>query len=452
MVKKILTFSKILLIGFIQLNAQKGIELIHADSVIGSKIAEQNIRDYIGNVFLRQGDIEIKCEKATHFIDNNSASFSGKVYIRRANLLLQSEFIEYDGNKSEANSPSDFSILDTNAKLYAKKGHYNFRTNVAHFRDSVLFSDLEVKINSDELFYDRKSDIIISIGNSKLETDSLIHFADTLEYNRKLQILKSKKNAKVLTKFEGYQVIAGQIFLNREKKYSWATEFPMILYIDSSITQMELNFPERKLIRYDSLLIFADSIFATLQSNVHQFYFYRNVKLFKQDVTVSSAYGYFEKETGWGYFIEKPFIWVDSTEFRCDSLCFFVKENKITRLKLIGKGSIFSPSKIYPKNVNVILSDTFWVYFLDGKIDYVYGRGNSKTSYFIESKDEGVNLANYMSDSLKIYFENSQAHSVTWFGNVYGEVIPNKIYAQNLNKYYNLPKDYLINKPQSSSK
>lgn len=445
-------FLVILLVGFFQLFGQQEIELIHADSVIGYKIVEQNVRDFIGNVVLQQGNIEIKCNKATHYVESNSAILIGNVRIRRANLLLHSDYMEFDGNNSEAISRSSISIFDSSTRLTAKHGLYNFKTNMAHFRDSVVFSDLDMKITTEELLFNRKSNIVFAIGNAKLETDSILQLADTLEYNRNQQILQAKNNAKTFAKFEGYQVLAGQILFNRKKKYSWAIDSPVIIYIDSSITEEQLNFPENKPIRYDSLLIFADSIVATLNYNIHKFFFYSNVRLFKDNLTVSSFYGYFEKETERGYFTINPFIWVDSTEFRCDSICFRTKKNKISEIQLIGKGSIYSPSKIFTNNINIILSDTFWVYFLNEEIDYVFGRGNSKTSYFLESEKEGITLANYMSDSLKIYFVNSEAFSVVWFGNVYGEVIPDKILYQNLNKYYKLPKDYLIYKPQRFSK
>lgn len=450
--KYISYFLVIFLIGSFQLFAQKEIELVHADSVIGYKTGEQNVRDFIGNIVLRQGNIEIICNKAIHYIESNSAILIGNVCIRQANLLLNADFIEFDGNKSEAISHSSLSILDSNTKLSAKQGFYNFKTNVAHFRDSVEFSDLDMKISAEELLFNRKSNIVFAIGNAKLETDSILHLADTLEYNRHQQILNARNNAKVFTKFEGYQVLAGQIFFNREKKYFWAIESPVIIYVDTSINDVQLNLPENKSIRYDSLLIFADSIVATLDSNIHKFSFYSNVRLFKENLTVSSFFGYFEKETERGYFTINPIIWFDSTELRCDSLCFRTKKNKISEIQLIGEGSIYTPSKIFTKYINIILSDTFWVYFLNGKINYVFGRGNSKTFYFLESEKEGINLVNYMSDSLKIYFENTEAHSVVCFGHVYGEVIPDKIFNQNLNKYYNLPKDYLIYKPKRFSK
>lgn len=444
-------FALSLLLIFLLLSnlfSQKQIEIIHSDSVIGYKLDKENVRDFIGNVLLRQGNIELRCEKATHFVESNSAILRNKVQISNANIWISSEYIEYNGDLSEAASHSKITIIDSTTKLTAKSGYYNFKTNIAFFRDSVTLSDNTSQITANEIVYDKKTQTILAIGNTKLETDSLLIYADTLEYERTQMILIAKTNVRVYTKFEGYIIYGGYIYYNRKDRLSWAIKNPSVIYIDSTIKEERLDFPEMRVVHYDSLFIFADSIVATSHLDRYYFNFYHNVKFFRGNITGLSSYAFFEKVSGFGYFVGKPILWVDSTELRADSVCFRLAENKFSEIELVRNGVIYSPSKIFPENINIIQSDTFCIHFDSGKIRYVLGVGNTKTSYFLESEEEGVNLANYSSDSLKIFFNKNEASVVTWFGNVYGEVIPDRVFLQNLHKYYTQPYDYLIFRPK----
>lgn len=447
------TFLFILTILF-PLNSfsNKQIELIHSDSVVGYKIGVQNVRDFIGNVFLRQGNIELRCEKATHFLDNNSAILIGNVKVTQNSLSLYSDYIEFNGNLSEAMSNTNISIIESTTKLFAKKGRYNFNTNTANFEDSVKFFELDGRLISDELVFNRQTQIAIAIGKVKLETDSLIVLADTLEYDRNKLIIQAKSNAEVVTKFDNYKLLAGYFFLNRKERVSYAIKSPEVIYIDSTILSEKLNFSVEKVIKYDSLFIFADSVVALNHNDKFDLIFFNNVKLFRENLSATSSFAFFERHTGFGYLIGNPLAWVDSTELRGDSILFWIERNNISTIELIGNGVILSPSQINPKNLNLILSDIFWINFGKGEIRHLAGKGNCKTSYFIESDKEGINLANYSSDSLKIYFNDGKVVSISWYGRVYGEVIPDKIFSPNLKKFYNSPSDYLILKPRRLEK
>lgn len=429
--------------------SQQPIQLIHSDSVIGYRIGTQNVRDFVGNVHLRQGNLDLYCGKAIHFIDENKAILISNVKITQDMMVLTSDYIEYDGNKSEAYSQGAIQIVDTVNTLTAKKGTYYFKSRIARFSDSVVLQDKFSILRANIIDFDRSKNISYAYENVFLENDSLELICDSLTYDKRQDIFFAFSNVRVVIKQYPTTLYAGYLENHRRIGYTFATFSPAVVYVDSVIEQVDVNFDQNKKVRYDSLWVFADSLFSFRKEEGDELVCRNNVQIFRDKFSGVAGFAKYFRNNNYGYLLDFPIVWYDSTEFRGDSITFSLDNNSLNIINIAGDGRIYSFSQDNSRYINAIQSDTFWIYFNNNKISYLSGKGEAKTSYFL--KDEtggGLNLANYVSDSLRIDFLNDEVQNVVWLGNIYGELIPQSIFSKNIETYVKIPVDFFQNKPK----
>jgi len=423
--------------------SQSPILLVNADSIVGYTVNDKPVRDFIGNVHLRQNNVDLFCNKAIHYIQENKAILIGAVRIIQDTLTLTSEYIEYDGTKSLANSTSKIEIKDPQNVLKANYGIYNFSTRIANFFENVLYEERQVKLLAQRMDFDRTNQIVYAYSKVKLETDSLIILCDTLIYSKSKNTLNASGKVQTRAKYESLILLSGKLFFDRQNNFSISTDAPVLLLVDT--IKVEEDSIDVKL---DTLWLFADTLVSQTSDNETIFSFISNVKLFKSEVVSIGNLGKLWRNSEFGYLIGKPILWYDSTEFRGDSLYFRMREKKISFVEFVGNSFILSPSNIDTTYVHKIQSDTINIFFVQNKVDYILGVGKVITNYFLKNEDTGeIQLANYISDSVKVNFVDNEVDNVVWISNVSGEVIPEVLFAKNLEKYYTFPKDFLKNRP-----
>ncbi|MFN3781422.1 MAG: OstA-like protein, partial [Candidatus Kapaibacteriota bacterium] len=313
---------RILLLAFLfiilcspSLHCQNSIILVNADSVIGYVINNAPFRNFIGNVHLRQGNIDLFCNRAVQNLESNSATLSGSVRIVQDTLILVSEYIEFDGNKSFASSPSSIEIKDPQNFLRANFGTYDFKSKVAVFVDSVVYKEKQISIFANKVEYNRNTQVVVCYGNVNVETDSLNLFCDTLTYDKTKNTIFASSNVTTKPKYENILSHSGKLIYERARRYSKNFESPFLLLIDTIKTS-----DNTENIQLDTLFIFADTLVSENSDNELILSFQNNVKLFKGDLTSVGEFGKIYEKSEWGYLIGKPVVWFDSTELRGDSL------------------------------------------------------------------------------------------------------------------------------------
>ena len=429
-----------------QIYSQNLIILVSSDSIIGYKINEKPVRDFLGNVHLRQGNVDLFCNKATHYIEENRVFLSGSVKITQDTIVLISENVDYDGNKLLASAYGKIMIYDPATKLTANKGTYSFRSKTADFFGNVIYEEKKSKLKAEHIEYIKPSELIRSYENVKFETDSLLLESDTMFIYRIEEKIFSVSNVKLNGKFEPINLNSYFLFVDNKQGVTKAYGEPSLILTDTIKPESE---SEVESFRLDSLFVFADTILAINDGNGKtELIFISNIKLFKDNFAAIAGYGKIYRDTEEGYLKQNPILWYDSTEFKGDSVFFVLKGRSLSFVRISGNGKILSPSHLDSLYVHRILSDTINIFFSEKQLDYIFGVGNSKTNYFLKNEEtQEIQLANYSSDSVKIDFHNNEVLDVVWYNNVSGEVIPEIIFKKDFEKYYDIPKNYLVLKP-----
>ncbi len=439
--------SFLFLFNITLLFSQQEIRLINADSIVGYKIGDQNVRDFIGNVQLRQGNIILHCNKAVHFLERNDVELIGNVQIEQDVMVLRSENIEYIGNQRLAKSKSKVFIKDTSALLSALWGEYDANTRVATFVKNVTFSEKKFNLKCEYLLYDRNNQIVSAFNNVVYSDDSVAIDCDTLFYDRKNNIYTLIGNVNIVSRISNIRILAGFVENRRNEDYSFAKDNPLAIIVDTLKESVVTNDTSYEKIDFDTLFVFCDSLYSKGKADAQEFYFDGNVKIFKSRISAIGGEGYLSRQNNIGYLKDEPFFWYDSTEFRGRVIYLHLKENKIEYVGLSNDARILTPSPSWSNLINVIESDSLNIVFKDGEISKVFGSGKSKTVYFFEDENRALNLSIFTSDSIRVDFVNREIDNVVWLGTVYGEVVPESIFENNINKFYAPPNDYYSKKP-----
>ncbi len=111
------------------LNSQdNGLELIHADRTIGQIHNSEQVRYFEGAVHFRQDTLDMYCQKATFFDQQDRVDFEGDVSIDDGKHKLFADKIEYYPKTRTAICIGDVRISTTDDSLSADYLTYNFKT------------------------------------------------------------------------------------------------------------------------------------------------------------------------------------------------------------------------------------------------------------------------------------------------------------------------------------
>lgn len=132
--------------------------LQHADSLVGTMTTQGMVRELVGNVVFTQGSVNVSCDKAIHFMQQNRVDLIGKVSVSQGTMLMKAPRGSYDGNSRLMYGTQGVYLQDRNTILTAGEGFYSTNLKIARFYKTV-----------------------------RIETDSLVITADTLEFHRSTQ-------------------------------------------------------------------------------------------------------------------------------------------------------------------------------------------------------------------------------------------------------------------------
>jgi lipopolysaccharide export system protein LptA len=165
-------------------NEKQPIILRYADSLVGTRGPGMDIREFVGNVVLIQGDVTVKCDRAIQYLQANKAVLTGNVHINQKELDLYTQEGVYYGNTKIATTNTKVKITDGKTTLTAGAGTYSTLKRIADFRNDVKIEDDSVIIYSDRLVYHKDNKNSYAYGNVLLRgkyTETYL-LGDTIEH------------------------------------------------------------------------------------------------------------------------------------------------------------------------------------------------------------------------------------------------------------------------------
>jgi lipopolysaccharide transport protein LptA len=174
------------------------VEILYAENLVGRLEGDLRVKTLIGNVQLRQDDVEMRCDSAVivgndvsaygdviiqqgdsvqifadsayYFGDERKSILIGETVLTDGKATLYTERLDYDMNTKIAIYKSGAVLENENTKLYSERGYYYTQTNLAYFGGDVTIEDPEFSLKADTLKLDTDKNISYFIGSTDLLT------------------------------------------------------------------------------------------------------------------------------------------------------------------------------------------------------------------------------------------------------------------------------------------
>lgn len=362
--------------------------------------------------------------------------FGDTVTLHDGKITLQTDYMVMDRVEQTVRYTTHADIWDEKNTLQSQKGTYLINTKTFEFTDHVILQTPEVKINSDSLTYESKTDIAyfynktdiltkdsIEIytykGNYNTKTDQATLLkdnliinktkqlkADTIHYNTKTEKAKAYKN--IHLKDEENQIIANSQYLEKDEKDNTPYTF---LTQDLHLQQIE---------NQDTLHLHCDTIWVNYDTTMHakEIYAYNHVKFYRQDMQGVSDLLYYHITDSIAYLLGDPILWNEANQFTADTISLKTHKNTIKEMYMypnviIAQNSDTTTSQYF----NQISGKKFTAQFVKNKIRFAEIENQVKTIYYFweegktKPKLTGINIGE--STKLNLYFKNGRLDKMT---------------------------------------
>lgn len=413
----------VLLITISSINAQGKEEriVITGDSLLGKVVNGQSIREVIGNVVMKQGDVTITCNKAIQYISSNEAQLTGNVIAVEDSTIIKTDSAFYSGNFKFVFSNSGVKLNDGKALLTARNGYYYFKENRSYFYDDVKLVDSVNTLTSEKLTYFDEEDKAVASRNVKISDTSSTIFADSLIHFRETETSFAFNNVKIINAKKDLTITGRHLENLGKKKYTRITGSPLLTQIDTSISGkidtlyitakvMEaFSDSSNKLIAKDSVKIVRGGFSALNNFSIY----YRSEDRF---------FTYKLKEER-----EQPLIWYEDSQITGDTIYVYLKDNSLDWINIIGNAFILSKNEGYDFRFDQVSGSNIKLYFKNGDIVRTNVEGKLLSIYYMYENEKPNGLVQSSADRADLLFDDGKISNVKLYGTPESEYNPEPV-------------------------
>lgn len=368
---------------------QPPIVLEWADSLKGAGQTEVGIREFIGNVKFRQGNVTVMCDRAVHDVASNRARLYGHVVVKQGTMTMQAPYASYDGNSYLAKADSGVKVFDEGKKVTAKRGTYSTRLHVAHFADSVIAVD-----------------------------DTLTVWSDRSTYNKDTRVSSA----------------SGRVVVRDTVENAWMRSDSLLNDPGSNIIKI-LGDAAVWRYREDTLFIIADSIIV-YKAPSEAYVAKGNVELVNGSIAARADSIDFSDTSGRIHLVDNPAVWSDSMLLVADTITVMAPNRKLKSITGSHRGLMVSRSDTArPDRYDQISGDTVILNVSEDTVRTLIAFGDAKSIIWRIENNEPQGMAQFASDSIKAYFLEGKPEDVYWLGGIQGQHHPEKIAAARVTEY-----------------
>ena len=441
--------------SFLITNAQKQIEIIHADDFLFDKNKHPDYTKLVGNVSFKHEGATMHCDSAFQYKNNKLDAF-GNIRINQGDTLqLFGKKLFYNGNISKAIIKQEVRLVDKHMHLSTDQIHYNLEKNIAYYPEKGEIKDEENHLFSDKGSYHSKSKLFYFKGNVKMINKEYIIITDTMLYhaenkvsfffgpttitsdaniiycengwyNSKTNISQFQKNANINTSH--YLLKGDSIFYDRNKGYGKAirnihlidTTNNLILngnlgeYFEKTenaiVTQNALL---NLIAEQDTLFVHADTFKSVIKDTKREINAYHNVKCYKIDMQVKCDSLAYSLQDSTIKLYERPIIWSDKFQITADSIQLLINDGKINKIYLRQSPMIIS--KEDSVNYNQIKGKVMVGYFNANKLRKMDVIGNGQTIFWAQNdKKENIGINTSECSNIALFFKESELEGINF--------------------------------------
>ena len=411
------------------------------DSLIGTFVEGESVREVIGNVKLSQGNVYVTCNKAIQYLARNEAELIGNVIATQDSLTLKTEKGFYFGNLRKTKSTSGIILDDTQVILSADSGEYFFDESRAFFQSNVKLIDPTTTLTAEELTYYKNLDKSIAIGNVNINDRDNNITADTLTHLRKAKYSIANGNVSITNLRDNLTIFGNHLEDDGQLKYTLIDKNPLLMQIDTTFNTEAVD---QSRISIDTLLI-KSNVMESFRSGTNVFKATDSVKILKGGfASVNDLTTYYRDEEK--IITDKiredaarPVLWYENSQLMGDSVTIYLMDGEIKELVVNFNAFMLSQNKIYNQRFDQTSSDSVYLYFLNNKLQRAEFAGKVQSIYYLYDEDAPNGLVKSTAHKAVIVFTDNEIDQVRLFGSPTSEYHP-EVKVEGLERTFTLPK------------
>jgi lipopolysaccharide export system protein LptA len=371
------------------------IVLQNADSLIGTTINGEDVRELHGHVRLSQGNVKVWCDNAIQFLKRNVVDLTGNVKMVQDTVTLTAKQGMYYGDEKKASCQDGVRLETQHVVLLADYGDYYMDEKRAFFRSNVRVIDSTTTIHSDELTYYENERKSIAVHNVRIDNSEnhIRIFGDHLEHYDQTHYSKMTQNPRLM-----------QIDTTSKGEIDTLVVRSVVMesYDDSS----------KRLIATDSVAIVRGPLAARC-GWVRYWTKIQYIELFQQ-----------------------PVVWYEDNQVTGDSISLFMANNRLNRAFISGHAFAISLSdSLYPGRYNQLTGRHIEMKFADEKLSEIAVDQNAISLYFLYNgkKTNGVNETS--GDFISSKFTDGKLQTISVIHGIEGNYYPENMIEDNIAKY-----------------
>lgn len=401
---------------------------------------EKNFLKALGNVRMNQGDTVTMNSKYAEYNGNTQLAFAaGKVNMRSPNTTLVTDTLYFDRNKQEAYYRSGGTVRDTASVLKSRVGRFFMQEKKYQFIDDVVITNPDYTIDSEQVnfytetghaylygpstitgttstvycergFYDTRNDYGHFVKKSRIDYNNRTVTGDSLYFDRNTNFASATNNI-IVTDTINKSIIKGHYAeVYRDKDSVFITKRAVAISLQEA----------------DSVYIHADTLMITGPEDNRVIRGFRDVRLFKSDLSGRCDSIHTRQSTGLTKMIKNPVLWSGKSQITGDSIHLQsnVKTEQLDSLRVFYNAFIVDKDTIND-GYNQIKGKELIGLFKENALHKVKINKNVENLLYVKNDDnELIGINKGTSSKLNITFSNGDVSIITPIGNPKDETIP----------------------------
>ncbi len=446
----------------------KRIEILHANTLIGSEKKGKSVRKLIGDVVLMHEGVKMYCDSAYEFINENYFDAYGNVRIEQGDsILLTGRFLHYDINEKLASVKNNVRFTDKKMTLTTQILIYNIKSNIASYTSKAVIVDSANTLSSNRGYYYSSTKDLFFKENVKLKNKDFTLSCDTLQYNINSRVASfhspttiSGEDTKIYTEkgwyntekrisrfrqnayvFSKNQKIFGDIlyyenesknaeavgnvkFIDTTEKsiiygqYAQRIKEKEIIYITDSALFEKHNENDTMYLHADTLKIIKDS---TGKKNI--ILAYNNVRSFSSNMSMKCDSFSYATDDSLIVLFNDPVLWTKENQITAKRIEIILKNNKLD--KMFFEDDCFVIEKLDSIRFNQVKGRKMTAFLKNNDLYKMDVEGNAEAIYYLKDElKKYVGVNKIQSSVIFIGFKENNINTINFVTSPSGKVTP----------------------------
>ena len=407
---------------------------------------EENFVKAYRNVRLKQGDsVSMRGRYIEYNGDTKFAYAAGDVFLKKDTTTVTTDTMYFNRETQQAYYRTGGVVTSPNSKITSRVGRYFIEKDKISFLSNVEVTNPEYVINSDQLdfynkpehaylygpttitsetskvycergFYDTANDYGYFVKNSRIDYDNRQVYGDSLYFDRTTNFASATNNIKVLDTLNRSLIKGHYAEVYRDKDSVLITQKAVAITVEEN----------------DSVYVHGDRLLLTGKPENRIIRAFRNVRLYKSNLSGKSDSLHTNQATGLTQMINNPILWNDQSQITGDSIHLInnTKTEKLDSLKVFNNAFIAQKDSI--SGFNQIKGQKLYGFFNDDneleKVDII--KNAESIVYLREETGDLIGIDKSKSASIEILFSDKSIDEVYKRKKPGGDIFPESLFLE----------------------